>query len=247
MSETKNTVHASLAEALVAFQAEAPKFAKNKTAKVQTKTGGSYTYKYADLADILPVVGPLLAKHGLSWSSRPGRGDDGELVLRYRLLHTSGEADGDEMPLGVERNCRPQELGSAITYARRYAITAQLNLTTDEDDDGQAAMQASPSQQHGPYGAKSTWTTSPPASPPPPQGNVIDEASLAALRRAYKATGWTPAELQLNLTAAGVPDTSDLESAMAGLTELQAGELLRKMIAAHEASNPIPDPIAPEL
>jgi uncharacterized protein (DUF2384 family) len=137
---------ASLAEALAAFQAEAPTFHKSKTAKVQTRTGGEYSYRYADLSDILPVVGPLLAKHGLSWSSKPGRADDGVLVLQYRLLHSSGEVDAGEMPLGVAAGCKPQELGSAITYARRYALTAQLNVATDEDDDGRAAQAAQPSR-----------------------------------------------------------------------------------------------------
>lgn len=223
------TSHTSLAEALVAFQAEAPKFAKNKTAKVQTKTGGTYTYKYADLGDILPIVGPLLAKHGLSWSSRPGRGDDGELVLRYRLLHSSGEADADEMPLGVDRHCRPQELGSAITYARRYAITAQLNLTTDEDDDAHAAMQSEPRRQ----------------------SNVIDKASLAALRRVYKETGWTEGRLHQELVNVGVQNPTDIAYAMARLTQAQATDLLHAMESAVDRwaaeSGSTSDPVAPEL
>lgn len=213
--------HSSLAEALVAFQAEAPRFNKNKVAKVQTKTGGSYTYKYADLGDILPVVGPLLAKHGLSWSSRPGRGEDGELVLRYRLLHASGEADQDEMPLGVDRNCRPQELGSAITYARRYAITAQLNLTTDEDDDGRAAHDADrPPAPSAPLAGGFVA---------PAEDKVIDKASLAALRRLYALTGWTEDQLRGQLDELGVPTVAGVKRAMSGLTEGQAQELLHRM------------------
>jgi hypothetical protein len=129
----------SLAEALAAFQAEVPTFRKSKTARVQTKTGGTYTYRYADLGDIVPLIGPLLGKHGLSWSAKPRRGADGDWTLHYVLRHVCGESDEGEMPLLVERDCKIQELGSAITYIRRYAMTAQLNLATDEDDDGQAA------------------------------------------------------------------------------------------------------------
>ena len=136
MTATTNTTevvtHDSLAAALAAFQAEVQTFSKNKTANA-----GTYTYKYADLGEIIPKVGPLLAKHGLSWSAKPARADDGEFVLRYVLRHVSGETDGDEMPLGVRQGVRPQELGSAITYMRRYALTAQLNIATDEDDDAQ--------------------------------------------------------------------------------------------------------------
>jgi ERF superfamily len=139
-------VSESLAEALSAFQAETITFKKQKTATVrgrsQTGKDYEYTYKYADLGDILPVVNPLLSKHGLSWSSKLKRDEAGELMLYFRLLHVSGETDDGEMPLGVPKNCKPQELGSAMTYMRRYAITAQLNLATEEDDDAQAAQSA---------------------------------------------------------------------------------------------------------
>lgn len=187
--------HPTLADALSAFQAEAPTFRKSKTAKVKLKTGGEYTYKYADLGDILPVVGPLLAKHGLSWSSKPARGEDGDLLLRYRLLHSSGEADGDEMPLGVERNCKPQELGSAITYARRYALTAQLNLATDEDDDGQAAQQAGrPGQRRA-----STGEANGSAGQAIPLATPADVTEMKST-----AEGLTPDQVRLALAACGI-------------------------------------------
>jgi len=153
------TAHKGLADALAALQAEVPTFTKSKTARA-----GSYTYSYADLGDILPTVGPILSKHGLSWSSKPGCNDAGELVLAYRLLHASGEADCGEMPLGVPRGCKPQELGSAITYARRYAITAQLNLATEDDDDGQVAQGASRGQSRPQATAQPAKTGQTPAS-----------------------------------------------------------------------------------
>lgn len=141
--------HASLLAALSAFQGEdGLTFAKTKIAKL-----GSYEYKYADLGDILPVVRPLLAKHGLSWTSRPAQTEDGGMVLVFKLAHTSGETDEGGMPLGVKAGCKPQELGSALTYARRYAITAQLNLATEDDDDGSRAQHAEPVAPTGPpYG-----------------------------------------------------------------------------------------------
>jgi hypothetical protein len=141
------TATTSLAEALAAFQAEAPKFPKRKTARVQTKAGGEYSYKYADLGDILPIVGPLMAKHGLSWSAKPGRDETGELALFFTLRHVSGETDSGDVPLGVPKGCKPQEIGSALTYMRRYAQVAQLNLDVDEDDDGQTAQAAGNGEQ----------------------------------------------------------------------------------------------------
>lgn len=142
MSDENGRVeHKDLAEALSAFQAEVPVFVKDKTATVRMKAGGTYTYKYADLGDILPIVNPLLAKHGLSWSSQPGCTDDGTMVLRFTLRHVGGGTDEGWVPLILGDRYGVQDVGSALTYMRRYAMTAQLNIATDEDDGGQAAQQ----------------------------------------------------------------------------------------------------------
>jgi hypothetical protein len=52
------------------------------------------------------------------------------------------EAIAGEMPLYLPEHPTSQTLGSAITYARRYALTAVLNLVADEDDDGHSASSA---------------------------------------------------------------------------------------------------------
>lgn len=133
----QSAVPATLAEALSRFQGQVPPFPKSKEANAD-----SYGYRYADLGVILPVVGPLLAECGLSWSAKPRADESGTMWLTYRLLHVSGEFDDGEIPLGVRLGCKPQELGSALTYMRRYAMSAQLGLATEEDDDGQQAQQA---------------------------------------------------------------------------------------------------------
>jgi hypothetical protein len=121
----------ALHEALLAFQSEAPRLVKSSEAKA-----GSFSYKYVDLDSVMEKVGPLLTQHGLVWSTFPTRDQHGEPALRYRLTHAeSGEFDEDVMPLMISKN-DAQGQGSAITYARRYSITAVLNLVADEDDDG---------------------------------------------------------------------------------------------------------------
>jgi ERF superfamily len=130
--------HASLHEALLAFQAAAPKLLKQSQAVVKSQKG-SYSYKYVDLADIMEQVGPLLAQHGLTWSTFPCRDERGDPALRYVLTHAStGDCMTETMPLMIAQ-ATAQGLGSAITYARRYSLCAVLNLVADEDDDGQAA------------------------------------------------------------------------------------------------------------
>jgi hypothetical protein len=127
------------AAALVALQAELPTILKNEKAEVPTKNGGSYSYTYADLASISDQIRPLLGKHGFAFSSRPTINDAGRFVLAYALIHKSGERDGGDYPL-VEQG-GPQAQGSAITYARRYALCAVVGVAP-EDDDGQAAQTA---------------------------------------------------------------------------------------------------------
>lgn len=118
-----------LAKALAAFQAELPKVGKGST---NTHFGS----KYADLADVSLVVLPLLGKHGLSFSSKPTLDEAGRFVLAYQLRHESGDADGGSYPLPATGT--PQQIGSAITYARRYALQAMTGVAADEDDDGNA-------------------------------------------------------------------------------------------------------------
>lgn len=145
-----------LAKALAAFQGEAPKVAKDKTAKVPTKSGGSYSYSYADLADIAAAAYPLLSKHGLAFSCCPEPvGESARWVLRGVLMHTSGESLEGSLPLA---SGTPQETGSALTYARRYLLGCLTGIVTDDDDDGVLASNRP---------AKRTTDGWPPVAPPP--------------------------------------------------------------------------------
>lgn len=129
----------SLAAALAAFQAELPSIRKGETATVETKGGGSYSYTYADLADIAAAVHPRLADYGLSFVACPTLDDQGRFGLAYALLHTSGQERAGFYPL--PSNGTPQQVGSAITYARRYVLCAVTGVAP-EDDDGRAAEAA---------------------------------------------------------------------------------------------------------
>lgn len=133
------TEHRTLAAALAAFQAEAPTVPKDKTAHVPTKSGGSYRYQYADLADVAAVAYPILAKHGLAFACIPRSVEGGGYELAGALMHASGERMEGALPLSGET---PQALGSAITYARRYLLGAMTGIVTDVDDDAHLAQQS---------------------------------------------------------------------------------------------------------
>lgn len=131
-----------LAAALAAFQAELPTIGKGETAEVKNDAGRLlYSYNYADLGTISGQVMPLLGKHGLSFISKPTF-RDGRNVLAYSLLHESGEREDGEYPL-PDRGT-PQQMGSAITYGRRYCLCAVTGVAPEDgtDDDGAAASTA---------------------------------------------------------------------------------------------------------
>lgn len=128
----------SLAQALVALQARLPRITKGETAEVETRGGGSYSYSYADLADVSAKLLPVMTSLGLAFNSRPTL-HEGRFVLAYTLRHgPSGESEEGFYPL--PESGAPQVIGSAITYARRYCLLAVTGAAPEaEDDDGQRA------------------------------------------------------------------------------------------------------------
>jgi len=135
----------ALAAALSAFQAEMPRVVKANRADIVPREGRAYSYDYADLGAMTETVLPLLSKHGLAWLAKPTwlrLGESISFVLVYKLMHKSGEQEVGIWPLPDPSRARPQDLGSAITYARRYSFQALTGVAPAEDDDGAAAQNA---------------------------------------------------------------------------------------------------------
>ena len=93
-----------------------------------------YKSKYAPLQDVLNIVRPLLSKHGLSIVQSPS-GDGERISIHTMLIHESGEwIEFDPLVLKAEK-ITPQGAGSAITYGRRYSLSAVLGISSEDDDD----------------------------------------------------------------------------------------------------------------
>lgn len=121
----------NLAAALVKFQAEV----KNPP---NTANNPFFKSKYAPLNDVLNLVRPLLSKHGLGVIQAPS-GDGKDITLTTMLIHESGEwIELDPLTLQADKPTA-QGAGSAITYARRYALSAALGISSEDDDDGNIA------------------------------------------------------------------------------------------------------------
>lgn len=127
-----------LAAALVAFQASAPTINKGRTALIPTKSGSSYSYKYADLSDIWEAIREPLKTNGLAVTQSLTGGSGGYMGITTTVWHKSGQTVSDTVELAINSKT-PQEVGSQITYFKRYALSALLGLSTEEDDDGAAA------------------------------------------------------------------------------------------------------------
>lgn len=91
--------------------------------------------KYADLDAVLQAVEVPLAKEGL-FISQSGVVLDSGNVLRTSIIHANtGQSIYSDIPLVTKDDRDPQKMGSSITYARRYGITAILSIVADDDDD----------------------------------------------------------------------------------------------------------------
>jgi len=96
--------------------------------------------KYATLENVIDASKPILAAHGIALIQFPGAYNQGAMSLETVLLHESGEWVTGSEAFGVATaKADPQAVGSALTYARRYAQMAVLNMPA-VDDDGESAM-----------------------------------------------------------------------------------------------------------
>jgi len=140
----------TLLESMVKAQKEFVTLPKDKS---------GYGYKYTDLDTVITTVRPILAKNNLGFmqsltmtEGRPG--------ITTRIFNTAGEWIEDTIALpdvAMAKTNAAQNLGAAITYMKRYALSAILGISSDEDTDAatpqvphQEQRQAPKQQAKGP-------------------------------------------------------------------------------------------------
>jgi hypothetical protein len=173
----------NIAKALVAFGKAMPKVPKDKT-------NPHFKNKYATLSIMIEKATPHLTANGLVIVQQI----DGD-SLTTTLIHESGEymTATASMPCAAPSN--PQAMGSAITYARRYAYGSILSLDIDDDDDANAATQSAPPKKNS---APPATHSAPPVkadlTPSHPKWNgavtalAKDETTIEAIRKAYNVS-----------------------------------------------------------
>ncbi len=148
--------------AFAAFQKELPVVKKSKTASFPTSKGGTMSYSYASMDDVVQAVQPVLHKVGLSYwfeqsqqevqkqkamELQPGVLETQPVMVTVititcHLGHVSGHSISNTVsgPMDSSGKKNPiQQMSSAVTYLRRIALVGILGVAcTDEDVDGYA-------------------------------------------------------------------------------------------------------------
>lgn len=132
---------------------------QNKLRKVNKDAKG-YNYSYASFDNVVETIAPELTAQGLGYTHT----FDGQDIV-CTLFNTEGETITSKLTLSTEilkgMNAS-QSMGAAITYARRYTLTAILGLVTDDDTDGvvntpKVKQNTSQGQNQAPQEEKKKW------------------------------------------------------------------------------------------
>lgn len=133
--QRKAEAEQGFARAFAALQAETPSI---KAQKEIPDKQGNIKYTYAPFDAIMREVRPLLTKHGFAVTFDTEFAD-GRTVVTCTLMHTSGHSRANKFSARVHAppQCSDAQAdGSTVTYAKRYALCAALNIVIGDDNDG---------------------------------------------------------------------------------------------------------------
>lgn len=121
---------------------------KSAIKDTEGQVGSSRKYKYANLGSVFDACKKALNDNGIAIVQRTDFNGP-EIWLETMLLHASGDSIAGRYPLRPTQDT-PQAYGSALTYARRYALSAMVGVVADEDDDGASASKRDDEPAHDP-------------------------------------------------------------------------------------------------
>jgi hypothetical protein len=172
----------NLYQKLVKIRDEVGKIARKSEGQT-----GNQRYKYAPLEVVHDQLIPVLTKYGVSVIQPvfTTMSDSGDLSISVETIvtdadntHDSVECQMSFFPNQGQKPMTVKEIGSNITYYRRYAICSLLNLAIEDDDDDGTAADDSQRQNSYPPPRQQQNRTPPPQtktpprkSPPQPQQN----------------------------------------------------------------------------
>jgi hypothetical protein len=112
----------------------------------------AFKSKYVTLDSILDTLRPILTSNGLMLTQGSQQPETMQTVtVESRIIHTSGEWISTTVTIPVTKP-DAHGLGSALTYGRRYSVSALLAISADEDDDANGAVTSQVDYRRGPQG-----------------------------------------------------------------------------------------------
>jgi hypothetical protein len=194
MMQTSQSIE-NISKAIIALNAELSN-PKN------TADNPFFKSKYAPLNEILNEVRPLLSKHGLAIIQNTMSIED-RIGIQTVIIHSSGESIASDILLLKADKDTAQGQGSAITYGRRYQVSAMLSIASEDDDDGNHASGNKPDPKKA--------VTPPVLKGEKPKGNQTEfmaklsksktEAHIQAALKVQDAFMWTTSEKAEHIAA----------------------------------------------
>ena len=145
--------------------------------------------RFASLLAVSNVVRPALAKHGLAYRQTVEIAANSGVAFVYTIVYGKSDNPEDDcdyirlasVPIKVVDN--PQQMGSALTYAKRYCLLAAFGLVGDEDDDAEAASAPARKKASKPKAAT-------PPKPTPTDAEKVELAEIAKALGGDKGAVW---------------------------------------------------------
>jgi hypothetical protein len=145
-------------------------------AAIKDKVNPFFKSAYADLGSIWDAARPVLSKYGLCVMQTTELDNSrNQVIMVTTLAHTSGQWMKSYLPLNPTKN-DSQGMGAAITYLRRYSLSAIVGVVCDDDDDGETAVGRGKNQN-----TQQKNNNQPPAPPIQETPEYIGKAEVIAL------------------------------------------------------------------
>ena len=109
--------------------------------------------KYAGLSEVYDKTKPALQKHGLKIIGTTSYNEDGSNILSQTIYHISGQWIKSSLRLSPS-STKPTDMGTVLTYMRRYLYCTLLSVAADEDVDGDPLNEAAKKKPEGPLNEK---------------------------------------------------------------------------------------------
>lgn len=202
-----------LAKALAKFQGEVKQPKKDKSNPFFKST-------YVDLAGVVDAITETASKNGISFMQHALTNDNGEVGIVTIVLHESGEYIESSPIFAKPTKPGPQEVGSVLTYLKRYSLASAFGITSEVDDDGENGMARGSNQQSNHH--QNNYRQQQPPKQQANSNNISDaqiKAMKAKLNNLNKHTGIEMQTIYVDtLKQCNIPEqiaTKDLSKAQA--------------------------------